>query len=220
MNIVRTFSFISGLASINRFSMVRLSRPENLLEHMGMVTLICYLLRNQIADRLDIFLNIGELLARAVVHDVDEFVTGDIARPTKYSSVVLRQLLEKIGDDGVDKLSLLLGDTYIAAHHDHAKEGDIGLVVKVADIMAVVYKLWDEVIMQGNMLMVRQAVHVQSALEQLTDHLLGLGLDTPPALVKFLITVIENMREIVDHAAGYDTPIHGMLKEELFTNGN
>lgn len=210
MNIVTTFSVISGLASINRFSMVRLSRPESVLEHTGMVVLLCYLIHGQLPDRP--WIDLGELLAKAAVHDVDELVTGDLPRPTKYSSPEVRAALAKMESKGVQKIANLLKNATIEAHYSFAKSDESGLIVSVADLMAAVYKIWDEVIMQNNHLMVRQAVHAQAYLHEKAQLLEALG--TPLAV--FLLTLVRQLQGIASEAAARDLPIHGLLREEIF----
>lgn len=216
MNVVNLFGVMSGLASINRFSMVRLSRQESVLEHIGMVVLTCYLLRNQIAQDLGINLDMGQLLSKAVIHDLDELITGDIARPTKYSSLELRASLAKLEVSGVAKIAEVLNDSFLAEHHRTAKDDADGLLVKVADLCAVVYKIWDEVIMQNNYLMVRQAIHVQGYLN--TTNSMLQQLETP--LARYLMDVVAQMQYLAASAAALDHPIHGTLKEEIFSNGH
>lgn len=215
MNVINLFGVVSGLASINRFSMVRLSRPESVLEHTGMVVLVCYFIRNQIKQQLKIELDLGSLLSKAVVHDIDEIITGDIARPTKYSSVEVRQSLAKLESKGVSKIAFLLDDAQLEYHHSNSKLGPEGLIVAVADLFAVVYKIWDEVLMQNNYLMVRQAIHVQEYLNSTRKKLKEDG----SKIALFLMEIVVQLEAVAQQAAALDRPIHGTIREEIF-NGN
>lgn len=216
MNIITTFSLISGLSSINRFSMVRLSRPESVLEHTGMIAILCYLIRNQIEQQLKIDIPLGPLLAKALVHDWDELVTGDISRPTKYSSWEVRESLAKLELQGVHKIAELIDDKSLSINHQAAKQGDDGLIVAVSDLIAVVYKVWDEVIMQHNHLMVRQAINVGNYLIQLKEKLKN----KESEIGNFLLDIVDQLAFINGEAMALDRPIHGCLREEIFQNGN
>lgn len=216
MNIIDLFGVISGLASVNRFSMVRLSRPENVLEHTGMVVLICYFLHNQIVHELDLKLDLGTLLGKAVSHDIDEIITGDIARPTKYSSEEFRQCLMKLEVQGVLKIAELLNDNSLVLHHATAKHGPEGMIVSIADLFAVVYKIWDEVLMQNNYLMVRQAINVQGYLENTVSKLKKDGSE----LALFLLGIVSQLQDVARQAAALDRPVHGTIREDIFNDKN
>ena len=196
--------------------MVRLSRPESVLEHTGMVVLLCYLIRNQIFRELQIDIPIGRLLAKATVHDIDELVTGDLPRPTKYSSPEVRAALTKLERSGVAKVAALINDQSIEEHHLRAKDGDDGLIVSIADLLCACYKIWDEVIMQNNYLMVRQAIHVQQYVQERIHKLKQLN--TP--ISKFLLGLLLEAKNLAAQAAEKDHPSHGCIKEEIFQNGN
>lgn len=215
MDLIKTFGIVSGLASINRFSMVRLSRPESVLEHTGQVAIFCYLIRNQIYLKLGIDLSLGELLSKAIVHDWDELITGDISRPTKYANNEIRAEFFRLERAGIKKISQFLDDKFLVDFHDQAKLDETGWVVSVADLACVVYKIWDEVLLQNNFLMVRQAINVQEYLKTRKESFLKIN----NSLARFLAQLIEQMETIAAEAAAYDRPIHGCLREEIF-NGN
>jgi 5'-deoxynucleotidase YfbR-like HD superfamily hydrolase len=154
MDLLNLFSVVRGLASVRRFSMESLHSPESVLEHTGMVALtvftICWKLALCPRDTHD-------ALQFALVHDLEEVFVGDVARPTKHHSNETRYMFKELSSIGIDNVETILevhGLTYI---HEQAKEGRIGTIVALADMLAVVYKVWDEVLVHGNLSMVRQA---------------------------------------------------------------
>jgi 5'-deoxynucleotidase len=151
MKLVNLLAFCRGLASVKRYSMETMSRDESVLEHTGFVVLVCYAIGRKI-ELSDA--DMGRLLVSAACHDVDEVLTGDVARPVKYHSPVSRNIFVSIAAEGLERLRTGLGID-LAGDHAAAKQGRLGLIVAVADVLAVVYKMWDEVLMRGNLSLTR-----------------------------------------------------------------
>lgn len=196
MKMLDIFSLTSGLASVHRFSTVRLLRRESVLEHTGMVVLFCYFLGNHFK------VNLGQLLSKATVHDFDEFITGDISRPTKYSSEDMRNRFGELEKNGMSKLSALLANGKLFEDYVSAKQDFDGKIVAFADLAAVVYKVWDEVLLQNNYLMVRQAINIRNYLRSFMEK-------NP----EFSIFGFELML-ILDKACALEQPYHRTIREE------
>jgi len=165
-------TMVTRLASLNRFSMERLSAPDTVLEHTGAVALMSYVIGLEVCER-GVILDLGCVLERAVVHDVDELVTGDVARPTKHASPRARQLFEELSSAAIVRVSDDLRAAGLPSAAEAvenvfpvAKSGREGAIVALADILAVVCKVWEEVILRGNMSMVRQAHSARRGLVQ------------------------------------------------------
>lgn len=167
MEIKNLFSFASSLSGVNRFSMVKLSHPENVLEHTGMVCIFAYVLTQHINARIAHrggHLSLGTVLTRATVHDWDEVITGDIPRPTKYYSKELRECFVELERIGLRKIAAMLDTPNAITDHEHSKSGVEGAVVAVADLLAAVHRVWEEVFVYNNMHLVRPAHHMRRAL--------------------------------------------------------
>lgn len=157
-------SLMSRLASLQRFSMERLSSRESVLEHVGQVALTSYAIAAELLA-LDprSGVNIRECVTRALVHDLEELKTGDIARPTKHSSPEARQLFERLADASIEMLREELMPSLpnfaedMARCHGAAKVGPSGAVVALADVLAVATKVWEETILRSSGAMIRQA---------------------------------------------------------------
>lgn len=213
-NSIKLFGLISGLASVNRFSMVQLARNENVLEHTGMVALICYQLHRQLLQR-GVTLSLGVILKSAVVHDLDEIVTGDIPRPTKYASKQIHSEFISLEHQGMKAICQHLENEHLLSDHAEAKLYDEGAVVALADLIAVVYKIWEEVLLRSNMNMIRQAKTVLGYLdkfrkERKIENIL---------LLEFVHQLLDEQREIIVAVLGFEHTLHGLMPEELF-NGN
>ncbi len=154
MHIENLFELQSRLASVGRFSQTRLNNPESVLEHSGCVTLTCYIFGSILIDE-GYNIDLAVLLSKAITHDTDEIVTGDIARPTKYFNDQARQMFAEIELCGMSEVCCGLElpkkvTEKIMVDWNCAKDGLEGLIVSIADILAVVYKVHDECFMYGN----------------------------------------------------------------------
>lgn len=80
---------------VHRWSTSRVHFPENVAEHTFFVAfyslMICQWLKR--TQRLNV--DVGDVLTRAILHDVEEARSGDIHRPFKYSSPGLTEALQK-----------------------------------------------------------------------------------------------------------------------------
>ena len=100
-------------------------------------------------------MDIGEVLCKAVTHDIDEVVTGDIPRPTKYFDENSKKTFDKISEAGMEKLleemNLQISvNLKLQRDWGNSKKGNEGVIIAIADLASVVFKIWDEVILLGN----------------------------------------------------------------------
>jgi 5'-deoxynucleotidase YfbR-like HD superfamily hydrolase len=172
-------NFISEYESVNRFSRNHLVRPENLVHHVGVVSIICAFLLNKMSEEYNEELfNSQEccsLMMRAVVHDMDEIITGDIVRPTKYASPEILDLLKKLEEDSIGKV-IERFDLPVRWEEDwrQAKKDKVGMLLKVADTMAVVMTCYREVTLYSNNQFVKVAEEAHAYIEELSYKLSGL----------------------------------------------
>lgn len=99
------------LRYVRRFTGCRLNHQENVAEHSFYVVFYCLLMGNALNaqamhDCLEANqdplpeeepIDIGLLLTRAVVHDLEEAISGDFPRPFKYSDATLKEQLDIAG---------------------------------------------------------------------------------------------------------------------------
>lgn len=154
--LIKTFTLIDEFSAVTRYSKNRPIKEENNLEHTGWVSLWSYLIAIDIQKKFVVELDFSKILCGAVSHDIDETLTGDIPRPTKYYDDSVRNYIKNIERKSVLKLTEELGQSMsgknILQDWNTAK-GDATVeqyIVKVADLMSVIYKVWHELAILSN----------------------------------------------------------------------
>ncbi len=202
MILEKFFGCLSGLSGTHRFSNAKLISPESVLEHVGGVVLTCYLLCLEMNERHD-SVDVGDVLAKAAVHDIEELLMGDIPRTVKYSTPRSRESFKVVEEWAMKKIVTdldIVASEELLVDHDTAKLGPSGVVVEIADILAVVYKIHEEVIERGNRTMITRATSCRDQVLKSTKRVLS---QTWHRDVKeFLIDVLNQAIEIIDLAEG------------------
>lgn len=199
------------LSSIDRFTMEKLFSRESVLEHLGMVSLVSLTLAVELQAR-GASVDLGAVMTKAVVHDIDEVVTGDIARPTKYTNAASVRMFHELSGAAIEKVSgnlraagLKASAQVVKEEFVYAKSNDVeGSIVALADILAVVGKVREEVIIRGNRGMVRQAHTCRRQLvayekDRIAVHFSG-------QVATFLQCVTAEAAQIIDEAIAHDSP--------------
>ena len=214
MNIVKLFSVSQGMSAIQRYSQLHLLKSESVMEHTGFVCLFTYTLCEEInsvsfdAHKLDT----GKALKKAIVHDIDEVITGDIPRPTKYYNERSIALFEEMAEDGIDQIIKELQIDNLDMKNDwrQSKSGREGAIVAFADLSSVVYKLWEEIVMLGNRKLFRQSEQVSKYLMKFEGKIKGDSLFTGAQQV-IIYKSIEQLYAILRQIVKTSDPIHGTL---------
>lgn len=153
--LLECFTMIERLASVRRYSRDLPSVDETLVEHIGWMTTFSYHLAMKLKD-MGQFVDIGDLMSKCVMHDLEEGLTGDISGPIKHYSPQLRDAVKEAEEDAIACLAGLMGLTKVAPEYiknwHYAKTGPSleSFIVKKADYLAVIYKIWIEVSLRGN----------------------------------------------------------------------
>lgn len=127
------------MASITRWSHAHCLKPESVLEHSAFVALFSL----KLAYKYE--LDIGHILQKAILHDIEEVITGDIPTTTKYANPSLEAEIAHLEIKAAQKVSREVFSTMSYHFWLNAKdESDEGRVVLLADMAAVVYKIWVE----------------------------------------------------------------------------
>ena len=203
MNLEKLFATISGLSGTYRFSNAKLMSPENVLEHMGGVVLTCYLLCREMNKITPETIDSWSVMAKAAIHDVEELLMGDIPRSTKYAtkesrSVFLAQekwAMVRIMED----LDLKCADEVIYDHYA-AKLLPSGVIVEIADVLAVVGKVYEECIERSNHSMISRASscrgQIIKSMNRVKDQ------DWSQDVKIFLSSVLMQAMRVIDQAEG------------------
>lgn len=170
--------FIDSLDSLRRFSRHYMAVTESVLNHTATVAIIAsYILDTleteapeEVSDQLARW-----VLTRCLVHDIDEIVTGDIARPTKYAkpelTVLIKQLESEAIETVIDKFKLPKG-WHVA--WQNSKDGTLaGHIVEVADFCSVLITVQREINLHGNTAFTRLLPEVMDKGDEMRQWLLN-----------------------------------------------
>lgn len=154
--------------NIYRYSGMKLIESENLAEHTYETIMLGYLIIGQInslypEDKIDINL----YMHKALHHDLEESMTGDVARPLKYHNQDVKRELNKVATQIAESMyEEYFSDTEFEEYWVNAKCGVEGAILKVVDMLVVVFKAIREVRILNNMYFMRVVKEVLSYLHE------------------------------------------------------
>jgi 5'-deoxynucleotidase len=192
MKINHIFSMASSLSSMQRYSQTFMNKKESVLEHTGFVVLFCCFIAQELIAR-GRQVDVATLLSKAACHDIDEIITGDIPRPTKYFDEEARKTFERIEHFGITKLvgDMSLQQSVFSLWKD-SKSGYEGSIVAIADVAAVAYKVWEETHLLGNK---GFSHHSENVIEHLNKMLFDLEDEYLKGIVTEIIDVTRSAYE-------------------------
>jgi 5'-deoxynucleotidase len=205
MRLDKTFGLLSGLSGTYRFSNAKLVHRESVLEHLGGVALTCFLIYNEIVEIDGLFktkVDLDIVMAKAITHDVEELLLGDIPRTTKYANKETTLAIKMMETAAMDSIfdTLELDSNAIVWNHAQAKKETSGLIVKIADALAVVYKIHEEAIERGNRSMMSRASSVTIQLNTCVKEI-DANADLNATGKAFLVDLVEQAEKIIDDAS-------------------
>jgi len=155
MSLNSIFDLVEKLSSVQRFSQSKLTIPESVLEHSGAVCIYANLIGFYLKKEFpDIEIDFAELNQKAIFHDIDEFETGDIARPVKYFSKEIREIIGEMEYAAVKRLDKSMDmDRQLLEIWCSAKTGLTGFIICICDKLAVLHKCHEEIHFRGNLKM-------------------------------------------------------------------
>lgn len=138
------------LSAIDRYSQTRLINPESVLEHMGYVCFCALVIGNRLFAEGEM-INLGDLMIKATIHDIEETITGDMASPTKYWNPNITAEIKKVEAEAAKMVTNKLDKNgWLYDQWEAAKSGKEGYIIALADKLAVVYKIQQETEQYGN----------------------------------------------------------------------
>lgn len=163
------FNPLCRMSEVKRYSGVHQESDETLSDHITDVCLISYLIYQTLTFKYgETDLNKGKLLEKALLHDIDEVLTGDIPRNTKYATKEVHSALNDIAVSAIaeieESMTLDLHDTW-----NNAKKEKEGLILKLADILCVVRKTLVEIELRGNKSFLKVADELRTHLLSILD---------------------------------------------------
>jgi 5'-deoxynucleotidase YfbR-like HD superfamily hydrolase len=142
--------YLPRMSHVYRYSSIPVHRRENIAEHSWWVSFLCMVIGRDLQLQGHT-IDMEELLERALLHDVDETMSGDIIRSFKHTDAAVKSAIQNASEANVRELfdtkTWGVGmdhDLFVtwAMAKDHRIEGDI---LKFADQLAVMFYCAGEV---------------------------------------------------------------------------
>jgi 5'-deoxynucleotidase YfbR-like HD superfamily hydrolase len=136
---------IQRMSHIERYSSYPMSRRENVAEHSWYVTFYAFCIHADLGRRgYDV--DIGDVLWRSLVHDVDECVMGDVVITTKHQVPGLKEALDSAAFERVGIVSNdIFGCDYLSDLWRESKaDGLPGAITQLCDYLSVVSYIFQE----------------------------------------------------------------------------
>lgn len=171
-----TFLELVNIPALNtdntiRYSLMYQIKEESLADHIADVGVLSYLLTlrfNSYGEKL----NVGGVLEKVLLHDLDEVLTGDIPRSTKYYSEAGLDAMKGVALDAITRLANSLpGSEGLVDKWKSAKQGKEGSVLVLADMLCVARKVVTEVKILGNGYFLKVAYEMIGNLNELKKEL-------------------------------------------------
>lgn len=144
------FATISRMKYIERWALMRSSRPESLSEHSLEVAMIAHALCLIGNRRFGKHLDAEKAALIGIYHDASEIITGDMPTPVKYSNKEIRTAYKEVEHHAEEQLTRLLPED-LQESFDEIFEGDdspdddyMRHLVKAADKISALIKCIEE----------------------------------------------------------------------------
>ena len=189
---------INQMGCIKRFSRDHLLKDENVLEHVGFVVTFCAIIAERLTQQ-GIMVNRGRLLTGAAFHDIEENLTGDVARPTKYATKAVYNGLNSYANKSATHVFKTLGMPIAKEYWAEAKaEGIEGAILKMADFASVVVKCLTEIVYYGNRSFVRVLNEMLDSSTAVYQELSSKYIELEP-YVRGLIDILAHIESDLKH---------------------
>lgn len=140
------FAMLSRMKYINRWGLMRSTRPENLSEHSLETAFIAHALCVINNKRLGGNLNAERAAVLAMFHDSTEILTGDMPTPIKYDNENIKAVYKQIETAAGEKLLSYLPEDLKGEYEGIFNNSDLQLkkIVKAADKISALIKCIEE----------------------------------------------------------------------------
>ena len=143
-------AIVSRMKYIERWALMRNSRPENLSEHSMEVAMIAHALCTIGNVRYGHTLNADRAAVAALYHDASEIITGDMPTPVKYYNEDLKRAYKEVEEIANDHLLARLPEDLKAVYQEvfsqkaSEEEGYMRRLIKAADKISALIKCIEE----------------------------------------------------------------------------
>lgn len=127
------------MAEITRFSSWPVHHKESVAEHSWFVTMLAWGIARSVGLNDH---DIDTTIKRAIVHDLDESLTGDFVRSFKHSNPLLKTAIRTNAESGMARAVIDFPHAVrddISSHWTKAKYNDLpGAIVELSDLWSVI----------------------------------------------------------------------------------
>ena len=159
------YAMLSRMKYIERWSLMRNTREENICEHSHEVAVLAHALALLHNRRYGGHADPGRCALLALYHDAPEILTGDLPTPVKYDNPAIRDAYRQVESVATDRLlSMLpadLREDYAPLLRESEGTEEERRLVKAADKLSALIKCVEE-LKQGN----REFARARAATEQ------------------------------------------------------
>ncbi|MDO4582060.1 MAG: 5'-deoxynucleotidase [Bacillota bacterium] len=184
------YAYMSRMKLIDRWSLMRNTRAENIAEHSQQVAMLAHalaLIGNRYFGESN---DAGQIVLLALYHDVGEVVIGDLPTPVKYYNPAIKRAYGELEQAAKRKLLEKLPEPLREDYLPYLFAGNEAplRIVKAADKLAAYIKCIEEAT-AGNCEFTRAQASIKKELDKFTD---------VPALKWFLQNCIESFAMTID----------------------
>ncbi len=142
------FAMMSRMKYIDRWALMRNTRPENLSEHSLEVAMIAHALAVLGNTCLGKELNAERAAILGLYHDATEIITGDMPTPIKYYNPQIhhtyQEIEEKAGESLLSMLPEMMRSSYERIYVRQEEDAYLWKLVKAADKLSAYIKCIEE----------------------------------------------------------------------------
>ncbi len=187
------YAMMSRMKYIERWALMRNSRPENVSEHTLEVSILAHALAVIGNKRLNKNLNGGRAALIALFHDSTEIITGDMPTPIKYYNGNIQGAFKEIEAEAARRLLSMLPEDfkedYESIFFPKQEEEYIWKLVKAADKLSALIKCIQEE-KAGN-------TEFSSAKESITEAIKELQVEEAEIFMgEFMVSYYKNLDEL------------------------
>lgn len=163
------FSMLFRMKYINRWSLMRNIRHENLTEHSLEVAFIAHGLALIGKYKLKKDIDENKIAVIAMFHDIGEIITGDLPTPIKYYDDNIRKVYKEIEEKAEDRLLNFLPNYLKDNYRDIFDQKNSKIImkyIKAADKISALIKCIDEE-QQGNKDFIKAKISIEDSIESI-----------------------------------------------------
>ncbi len=140
------FSMLFRMKYIDRWALMRNSRPETLTEHTLETAVLAHALATISNERFGANYNADRAAVLGMFHDAHEILTGDMPTPVKYQNPAIESAFKSVEAAANEQLIGMLPREFQATYAPLIKEEDAELrpLVKAADKLSALIKCIEE----------------------------------------------------------------------------